>query len=62
MNSRIKINLIFFQQDASSFKSVKLITSLAFFFAMIIQLAIQCFTGNELAIQVRNQGFLILQP
>ncbi|XP_013164627.1 PREDICTED: odorant receptor 49a-like [Papilio xuthus] len=39
--------------DASSFKSVRLITSLAFFVAMIIQLAIQCFTGNELTYQAK---------
>ncbi|XP_026755601.2 uncharacterized protein LOC113515548 [Galleria mellonella] len=38
-------------QDASSFKSIRLVTSLAFFVAMIIQLAIQCFTGNELTLQ-----------
>nr|QEE82742.1 odorant receptor 24 [Conogethes pinicolalis] len=38
-------------QDASSFKSIRLVTSLAFFMAMIIQLAIQCFTGNELTLQ-----------
>ncbi|CAG4915445.1 unnamed protein product [Colias eurytheme] len=38
-------------QDASSFKSIRLVTSLAFFAAMIIQLAIQCFTANELTYQ-----------
>nr|AXY83393.1 putative odorant receptor 24 [Conopomorpha sinensis] len=40
--------------DASSFKSISLATSLAFFFAMIIQLAIQCITGNELTLQARG--------
>ncbi|CAH2991677.1 unnamed protein product [Chilo suppressalis] len=38
-------------QDASSLKSTNLVTSLAFFVAMIIQLALQCFTGNELTLQ-----------
>nr|UVB79105.1 odorant receptor 3 [Heortia vitessoides] len=38
-------------QDASSFKSIRLVTSLAFFIAMIIQLALQCFTANELTLQ-----------
>ncbi|XP_045765981.1 odorant receptor 94b-like [Maniola jurtina] len=38
-------------QDASSLLSIRLATSLAFFAAMITQLAIQCFTGNELTYQ-----------
>nr|QZH55124.1 odorant receptor 28 [Achelura yunnanensis] len=38
-------------QDASSLTSTRLVTSLSFFVAMIIQLAIQCFTGNELTYQ-----------
>nr|QMS80325.1 odorant receptor [Histia rhodope] len=37
--------------DASSLTSSRLVTSLAFFVVMIIQLAIQCFTGNELTYQ-----------
>ncbi|XP_041970525.1 odorant receptor coreceptor-like [Aricia agestis] len=38
-------------KDASSFKSVRLVTSIAFFAAMILQLALQCVTGNELTYQ-----------
>ncbi|XP_075971615.1 odorant receptor Or1-like [Anticarsia gemmatalis] len=48
-------------QDVSSIKSVKLVTSLAFFFAMIIQLAIQCFTGNELTIQAERISDAVMQ-
>ncbi|KAG6444235.1 odorant receptor Or1 [Manduca sexta] len=48
-------------QDASSFKSVRLVTSLAFFFAMIIQLAIQCFTGNELTLQAERISDAVMQ-
>ncbi|XP_045534907.1 odorant receptor Or1 [Papilio machaon] len=47
--------------DASSFKSVRLITSLAFFVAMIIQLAIQCFTGNELTYQARRVADAVME-
>nr|WCC57341.1 odorant receptor 6 [Papilio dardanus] len=47
--------------DASSFKSVRLITSLAFFAAMIIQLAIQCFTGNELTYQARRVADAVME-
>ncbi|XP_026322438.1 uncharacterized protein LOC113232029 [Hyposmocoma kahamanoa] len=38
-------------RDASSFKSIRLVTSLSFFVAMTIQLAIQCYSGNELTIE-----------
>nr|QPX50375.1 odorant receptor [Bombyx mori] len=48
-------------QDASSFKSVRLVTSLAFFFAMVIQLAIQCFTGNELTIQAERIADAVME-
>ncbi|CAB3237015.1 unnamed protein product [Arctia plantaginis] len=48
-------------QDASSFKSIKLVTSLAFFVAMIIQLAIQCFTGNELTLQAERISDAVMQ-
>ncbi|XP_039750039.1 odorant receptor 7a-like [Pararge aegeria] len=48
-------------QDASSFKSIRLVTSLAFFVAMIIQLAIQCFTGNELTYQASRVSDAIMQ-
>ncbi|XP_013138713.1 PREDICTED: odorant receptor 94a-like [Papilio polytes] len=47
--------------DASSFKSVRLITSLAFFAAMITQLAIQCFTGNELTYQARRVADAVME-
>ncbi|KAL4706595.1 hypothetical protein ACJJTC_009007 [Scirpophaga incertulas] len=47
-------------QDASSFKSIRLVTSLAFFMAMIIQLAIQCFTGNELTLQASRVGNAVM--
>ncbi|XP_023950285.2 odorant receptor 7a-like [Bicyclus anynana] len=48
-------------QDASSFKSIRLVTSLAFFVAMIIQLAIQCFTGNELTYQAGRVSDAIME-
>ncbi|XP_063377138.1 uncharacterized protein LOC134664424 [Cydia fagiglandana] len=48
-------------QDASSFKSIRLVTSLAFFMAMIIQLAIQCFTANELTLQAECVSDAIMQ-
>ncbi|KAI8424260.1 hypothetical protein MSG28_002824 [Choristoneura fumiferana] len=48
-------------QDASSFKSIRLVTSLAFFVAMIIQLAIQCFTGNELTLQTERVSNAVMQ-
>ncbi|XP_050343580.1 odorant receptor 19a-like [Nymphalis io] len=48
-------------QDASSFKSIRLVTSLAFFVAMIIQLAIQCFTGNELTYQAGRVAEAVMQ-
>ncbi|XP_059052826.1 putative odorant receptor 69a [Achroia grisella] len=48
-------------QDASSFKSIRLATSLAFFVAMIIQLAIQCFTGNELTLQAAKVADAVMQ-
>nr|AXF48792.1 odorant receptors OR47 [Lobesia botrana] len=48
-------------QDASSFKSIRLVTSLAFFMAMIIQLAIQCFTANELTLQAERVSDAIMQ-
>nr|ARO70222.1 Odorant Receptor 10 [Dendrolimus punctatus] len=48
-------------QDVSSFKSVKLVISLAFFFAMITQLAIQCFTGNELTYQASLISEAVMQ-
>nr|AOE48019.1 putative odorant receptor OR14 [Athetis lepigone] len=48
-------------QDASSFKSVRLITSVAFFVAMIIQLGIQCFTGNELTLQAERLSDAVMQ-
>ncbi|CAH2105668.1 unnamed protein product [Euphydryas editha] len=48
-------------QDASSFKSIRLATSLAFFAAMIIQLAIQCFTGNELTLQAGLVSEAVMQ-
>nr|QPX50376.1 odorant receptor [Mythimna separata] len=48
-------------QDASSFKSVKLITSVAFFMAMIIQLGMQCFTGNELTLQAECISDAVMQ-
>nr|WCC57406.1 odorant receptor 6 [Papilio glaucus] len=47
--------------DASSLKSVRLITSLAFFAAMIIQLAIQCFTGNELTYQAERVADAVME-
>ncbi|XP_068630942.1 odorant receptor 2a-like [Battus philenor] len=47
--------------DASSFKSIRLVTSLAFFAAMIIQLAIQCFTGNELTYQASLVADAVMQ-
>ncbi|XP_038220237.1 odorant receptor 7a-like isoform X2 [Zerene cesonia] len=48
-------------QDASSFKSIRLVTSLAFFAAMIIQLAIQCFTASELTYQAGRVSEAIMQ-
>ncbi|PZC75965.1 hypothetical protein B5X24_HaOG200780 [Helicoverpa armigera] len=48
-------------QDASSFKSVRLITSVAFFFAMITQLGMQCFTGNELTLQAERISDAVMQ-
>nr|AST36274.1 putative odorant receptor OR47 [Hedya nubiferana] len=48
-------------QDASSFKSIRLVTSLAFFMAMIIQLAIQCFTANELTLQAERVSDAVMQ-
>ncbi|XP_022119836.2 odorant receptor 49b-like [Pieris rapae] len=48
-------------QDASSFKSIRLVTSLAFFAAMIIQLAIQCFTANELTYQASLVSESVMQ-
>nr|QIJ45789.1 olfactory receptor [Glyphodes pyloalis] len=48
-------------QDASSFKSIRLVTSLAFFMAMIIQLAIQCFTANELTLQAARVSDAVMQ-
>nr|ALT31655.1 odorant receptor 1 [Cnaphalocrocis medinalis] len=48
-------------QDASSFKSIRLVTSLAFFMAMIIQLAIQCFTANELTLQAGRVADAVMQ-
>ncbi|XP_063824129.1 putative odorant receptor 19b [Ostrinia nubilalis] len=48
-------------QDASSFKSIRLVTSLAFFIAMIIQLAIQCFTGNELTLEAARIADAVMQ-
>ncbi|XP_013190239.2 uncharacterized protein LOC106134684 [Amyelois transitella] len=48
-------------QDASSFKSIRLVTSLAFFVAMIIQLALQCFTANELTLQAARVGDAVMQ-
>ncbi|XP_047984251.1 uncharacterized protein LOC125224822 isoform X1 [Leguminivora glycinivorella] len=48
-------------QDASSFKSIRLVTSLAFFIAMIIQLAIQCFTANELTLQAERVSDAVMQ-
>nr|AJF23808.1 olfactory receptor OR47 [Planotortrix octo] len=48
-------------QDASSFKSIRLVTSLAFFVAMIIQLALQCFTGNELTLQTERVSDAVMQ-
>ncbi|XP_053603786.1 odorant receptor 45a isoform X2 [Plodia interpunctella] len=48
-------------QDASSFKSIRLVTSLAFFIAMIIQLALQCFTANELTLQAARVGDAVMQ-
>ncbi|CAG4992563.1 unnamed protein product [Parnassius apollo] len=48
-------------KDASSFKSIRLIISLAFFVAMIIQLAIQCFTGNELTYQASRVSEAVMQ-
>ncbi|OWR52750.1 uncharacterized protein LOC116766899 [Danaus plexippus] len=41
-------------RDASSLKSISLVTSLAFFGAMIIQLALQCFTSSELTHQAER--------
>ncbi|KAI5644390.1 7tm odorant receptor domain-containing protein [Phthorimaea operculella] len=38
-------------QDASSFKSIRLITSLSFFVAMTIQLGLQCYTANEMTLE-----------
>uniref|UniRef100_A0A0K8TUS6 Odorant receptor n=1 Tax=Epiphyas postvittana TaxID=65032 RepID=A0A0K8TUS6_EPIPO len=48
-------------KDASSFKSIRLVTSLAFFVAMIIQLALQCFTGNELTLQAERVSDAVMQ-
>nr|WCF43342.1 chemosensory receptor OR42 [Spodoptera frugiperda] len=48
-------------QDASSFKSVRLITSVAFFVAMILQLGMQCLTGNELTLQAERISDAIMQ-
>nr|XP_026496755.1 odorant receptor 19a-like [Vanessa tameamea] len=48
-------------QDASSLKSIRLVTSLAFFVAMIIQLALQCFTGNELTHQAGRVAEAVMQ-
>ncbi|XP_063532792.1 uncharacterized protein LOC134743329 [Cydia strobilella] len=48
-------------QDASSFKSIRLVTSLAFFMAMIIQLALQCFTANELTLQAERVSDAVMQ-
>ncbi|CAK1546083.1 unnamed protein product [Leptosia nina] len=48
-------------QDASSFKSIRLVTSLAFFAAMIVQLAIQCFTANELTHQASLISEAVMQ-
>ncbi|XP_063824105.1 odorant receptor 49a-like [Ostrinia nubilalis] len=48
-------------QDASSFKSIRLVTSLAFFMAMIIQLAIQCFTGNELTLEAARISDAVME-
>lgn len=53
---------ICFQQDASSFKSIRLVTSLSFFLAMTIQLALQCYTGNELTIQVQILFRFVIPP
>ncbi|KAJ8727675.1 hypothetical protein PYW07_001794 [Mythimna separata] len=50
-SAAICVVLVQVAQDASSFKSIQLITSAAFLVAMIIQLGIQCFTGNELTLQ-----------
>ncbi|KAH9635477.1 hypothetical protein HF086_015477 [Spodoptera exigua] len=55
------MNVDLLQQDASSFKSVRLITSVAFFVAMILQLGMQCLTGNELTIQAERISDAIMQ-
>ncbi|CAH2105667.1 unnamed protein product [Euphydryas editha] len=57
----ICVVMVQISQDASSFKSIRLATSLAFFAAMIIQLAIQCFTGNELTLQAGLVSEAVMQ-
>nr|QPX50378.1 odorant receptor [Grapholitha molesta] len=63
MSSMAAICVVMVQvsQDASSFKSIRLVTSLAFFIAMIIQLAIQCFTANELTLQAERVSDAVMQ-
>ncbi|XP_049870356.1 odorant receptor 19a-like [Pectinophora gossypiella] len=48
-------------QDASSFKSVRLVTSLSFFVAMTLQLVLQCFTANELTIQAGRVANAVME-
>ncbi|CAH2071412.1 unnamed protein product, partial [Iphiclides podalirius] len=57
----ICVVMVQISQDASTFKSTRLITSFAFFFAMIIQLALQCFTGNELTYQASQVAEAVMQ-
>ncbi|XP_072939689.1 odorant receptor Or1-like [Epargyreus clarus] len=57
----ICVVMVQISQDASSFKSIRIVTSLAFFGAMVIQLAIQCFSGNELTYQAGKVADAVMQ-